>query len=73
MVFRLIPDPSAGPEDTIRVDRRVNEFLKNHFDQYRLYFRDEAAHDEDSDYITFTRLKEDERYGELLLLAIQRR
>ena len=71
-VFRLIPDPSAGPDDKIQVDRRVNEFLQQHFEQYRLYFRQKAEQDEEADYITFTHIKEDEQYDDLTLLSIKR-
>ena len=37
-IFRMVPDPSAGPDDRVRVDRIVHDFLKEHFEQYDRYF-----------------------------------
>jgi hypothetical protein len=38
LVFRLIPDPDAGPDDVLRVDREVAEFLREVFSGYDRYF-----------------------------------
>ena len=38
-IFRIIPDPTATADNRIVVDSKVNEFLKQHFDQYRRYFQ----------------------------------
>jgi hypothetical protein len=38
-VFRMFPDPNAGPKDRIKIDRKIDDFLKKHFDQYNEYFR----------------------------------
>jgi len=37
-IFRMVPDPSAGPDDRVKVDRVVHEFLREHFRQYDRYF-----------------------------------
>ncbi|MDA3951158.1 MAG: SpoIIE family protein phosphatase [Spirochaeta sp.] len=37
-IFRMYPDPSAGPDDRVQVDRIVHDFLKEHFLQYNRYF-----------------------------------
>ncbi|HKL20562.1 MAG TPA: hypothetical protein VJ904_02075, partial [Tichowtungia sp.] len=37
-IFRMYPDPSAGSDDRVKVDRIVHDFLKEHFQQYDRYF-----------------------------------
>lgn len=72
-VFRLNPDPTAGPEDEIVVDRKVDAFLREHFLQYDRYFRHRVEYDESAEYIHYTHLKEDEQYDDLTILAIRKK
>jgi hypothetical protein len=37
-IFRMYPDPDAGSDDRVKVDRIVHDFLKEHFLQYDAYF-----------------------------------
>ncbi len=48
-VFRLVPDPTAGPTDRVRVDAMVDDFLREHFLQYRTYFAHPARPAESND------------------------
>jgi serine phosphatase RsbU (regulator of sigma subunit) len=71
-VFRLIPDPSAGPDDRVVVDAKLDQFLRAHFLQYEKYFshRVEAAA---GPYVSFTHLREDEQYDDLTIVVIRRK
>lgn len=72
-VFRLNPDPSAGPDDEIAVDRKVDAFLKEHFNQYRRYFSHPVDEESESEYVRYSHMKEDEQYDDLTLLAIRKK
>ncbi len=72
-IFRLNPDPSAGSDDRIRIDRKVDDFLKKHFVQYREYFRNPIPDEEFPEYIYYSHLKEDEQYDDLTILAIKKK
>ncbi len=72
-IFRIYPDPAAGPMDRIQVDVKINEFLKEHFLQYSLYFKHPVKSEEEGLYITFTHMKEDSQYDDLTVLGIKRK
>ena len=72
-VFRVYPDPSATEEDIITVDKKIDDFLKEHFDQYHDYFVYSKEHEEFPEYIYYTHLKEDEQFDDLTILAIKKR
>ncbi|MFP4363353.1 MAG: SpoIIE family protein phosphatase [Spirochaetia bacterium] len=72
-VFRIYPDPSAGEEDRIQVDRKIDTFLKKHFDQYREYFTHSVDTSEESEYAVFSHLKEDEQYDDLTILGFKKK
>ncbi|MBN2509977.1 MAG: SpoIIE family protein phosphatase [Spirochaetales bacterium] len=71
-VFRMNPDPSAGANDRISVDTKINEFLKEHFVQYSTYFHSPVEGTTDTEYVQFAYLKEDEQYDDLTILAFRR-
>ncbi len=72
-VFRLYPDPHAGPDDRIMVDRKIADFLRGHFVQYSLYFREATPHPTLPEYVYFSHLKEDEQYDDLTILGVRKR
>ncbi len=72
-IFRLYPDPSAGIDDRITVDGKVNEFLRKHFNKYDSYFGHIFETDEKTGSVTFSHLKEDEQYDDLTILAIRKK
>jgi methyl-accepting chemotaxis protein len=72
-VNRLIPDPSAGPDDRIRIDTKIDEFLKLHFDQYRDYFKYPIPDEEYPEYTYYSHLKEDEQFDDLTILGIRKK
>jgi hypothetical protein len=76
-VYRMYPDPSAGPKDTVVVDEKVDAFLQEHFDQVRLYRKADLVKplvDPDNPgYVTWGAIREDEQYDDLTILAIRRK
>ncbi|MDC7240686.1 MAG: SpoIIE family protein phosphatase [Spirochaetales bacterium] len=72
-VFRLVPDPSAGPNDRIRIDNKIDDFLKVHFDQYRDYFKYPIPDEEYPEYTYYSHLKEDEQFDDLTVLGIHKK
>ncbi len=73
-VYRLVPDPSAGANDRIQVDRKIADFLKAHFRQFEDYFGRPPVDDPDRpEYIWFTHLREDTQDDDLTFLAIRRK
>ncbi len=72
-IFRLYPDPSAGVEDRITIDGKVNDFLREHFNQYDSYFSHVFERDEITGSVVFSHLREDEQYDDLTILAVKKR
>ncbi len=71
-VFRLIPDPTSGPNDRIRVDVNIDEFLKEHFDQYTKYFSTPFRDDNFPEYVYYPNLREDDQYDDLTILGVRK-
>ncbi len=70
-VFRMYKDPSCTAMDTVRVDRKIDDFLKKHFNRYDYY----CSNQEDTgdvNYLNYTFLKEDEQLDDLTLLAMKK-
>ncbi len=72
-VFRLYPDPSAGQEDRVNVDKAIVKFLKATFEGYDRYFANEIPGKESDLFISFSHIKEDEQYDDLTILGINKK
>jgi HAMP domain-containing protein len=78
-IFRFYPDPSSGPEDIIRIDKRIDEFLKKHFDQYDNYFHHPLAKprgvssEEMAVYNYYSHIREDHQFDDLTVLGIMKK
>ena len=73
-VFRMYPDPSAGPQDVVVVDQKIAKFLKKHFLQYESYFHHPVEEKNDQpEYMHFSHVKEDEQYDDLTVLGIMKK
>ncbi|QEN03248.1 HAMP domain-containing protein [Thiospirochaeta perfilievii] len=72
-VFRLNPDPSANKEDTIKIDKVVNNFLMQHFEQYSSYYKFKVDKGENAQHDFFSHIKEDDQYDDLTILAIKKK
>ena len=73
-VFRMYPDPAATENDTVVVDRKIADFLEQHFQQYDLYFHDPVENASVSaEYVQFCRVKEDDQYDDLTVLGVKKK
>lgn len=68
-VFRFYKPEDAGEKDTVRVDRRIDEFLKKRFNRYDYYCGTKAEDDGDGAYLHYVALREDEQLDDLTLVA----
>ena len=72
-IFRCYKPENAGEESRVLVDKKVDEFLKNHFLQYRRYCSYTREFPDNSAYMYYTHVMEDEQYDDLTILGIKRR
>jgi hypothetical protein len=72
-MFRCYKSPDAGEESRVLVDKKVDDFLKNHFLQYRRYCIHTKEYPENEAYMYYTHVKEDEQYDDLTILGIKRK
>jgi serine phosphatase RsbU (regulator of sigma subunit) len=72
-VFRLIPDPRATERDLIQVDRKIADFLRDHFNEYSTFFRNRIEDEKIPEYVWFSHLKEDEQDDDLTILVVRRK
>lgn len=70
-VFRFYKEPNASGLDVVKVDRKIDAFLKAHFNLYDFYCSDQTDANDPS-YIFYNRLKEDEQLDDLTLLAVRK-
>jgi serine phosphatase RsbU (regulator of sigma subunit) len=72
-MFRCYKDPSADENSRVLTDKKVDEFLKKHFLQYRRYCINTREYPENPAYMYYTHVKEDEQYDDLTILGIKRK
>jgi len=72
-MFRCYKKPSAGEESRVLVDKKIDEFLKKHFLQYKKYCSHTHEYAENETYMYYTHLMEDEQYDDLTILGIKRK
>jgi hypothetical protein len=72
-VFRMYRTPGIGEEARIIVDRKVDAFLKERFDQYRSYCSQTKDYPEHPEYMYYTHVKEDDQYDDLTILGIRKK
>jgi len=72
-MFRCYKPEKAGEDARVLVDKKVDEFLKNHFLQYRRYCSHTREFPDNSAYMYYTHVKEDEQYDDLTILGIKRK
>ena len=74
-VFRMYKSPAATASDTVQVDRRIDLFLKEHFNLASKYCIAASGSEDagDGNYVYYSFLMEDEQTDDLTLLAVRRR
>ena len=71
-VFRMYKPEDATEADSVRVDKRIDAFLQNHFNKYAYYCGTKRESAESENYFEYTFLREDEQLDDLTLLAVRR-
>jgi serine phosphatase RsbU (regulator of sigma subunit) len=72
-MFRCFKDPKAGADSRVLVDKKIDEFLKKHFIQYRLYCSFTLDYPGSEEYLYYTHVNEDEQYDDLTILGMKRK
>ena len=72
-MFRCYRDPRAGEDSRILVDKKIDNFLKAHFLQYRHYCSRTREYPGNTKYMYYTHVREDEQYDDLTILGIKRK
>jgi hypothetical protein len=72
-MFRCYKDPGANDDNRVLVDKKVDEFLKEHFLQYRTYCSYTRENPGNDTYMYYTHVKEDDQYDDLTILGIKRK
>lgn len=72
-MFRCYKPDNASEDHRVLVDKKVDEFLKNHFLQYRRYCSHTREYPENPAYMYYTHVMEDEQYDDLTILGIKRK
>ncbi|MDR0599543.1 MAG: SpoIIE family protein phosphatase [Treponema sp.] len=72
-MFRLYKNPRAGEDSRVLVDKKVDEFLRNHFLQYRDYCYDTQESPGNEAYMYYIHVNEDEQYDDLTILGVNRK
>jgi hypothetical protein len=72
-MFRCYKPADAGEDSRVLVDKKVDEFLKKHFLQYRRYCSHTREYPENPAYMYYTHIREDEQYDDLTILGIKRK
>lgn len=71
-IFRLYKPTDVKPTDRVRVDRKIDSFLKAHFMQYRSYCGSIEEVEAGSPYLYYTGVCEDPQYDDLTLVGIKK-
>jgi len=72
-MFRCYKPANTGEDSRILVDKKVDEFLKKYFLQYRRYCANTREYPENPAYMYYTHIREDEQYDDLTILGIKRK
>jgi len=72
-MFRCYRDPRASADDVVLIEKKADAFLQAHFVQYSDYCSRTRACNENSSYLYYEYLKEDEQYDDLAILGIKRK
>ncbi|GHT73155.1 hypothetical protein FACS1894124_1100 [Spirochaetia bacterium] len=72
-MFRLYKRPLDGEDARVLVDRKVDEFLQEHFLQYGKYCAQTREYSENNSYLYYTHVMEDPQYDDLTIMGIKRK
>ena len=72
-IFRAYKDNSAGQHDQVFVDKAIDNFLRNHFNQFDKYFSHLSVKQNIHNANIYTHVMEDDQYDDLTILAIRKK
>ncbi|MDR2470882.1 MAG: SpoIIE family protein phosphatase [Treponema sp.] len=72
-MFRLYKNPKTGGDARVLVDKKVDEFLRKRFRQYREYCYDTQENPGNDAYMYYTYVREDDQYDDLTILGVYRK
>ena len=70
-IFRFYKDPDVTVNDLVRVDKKIDAYLKKCFNRYDYYCSNQQEIGEESSYLYYTNLREDEQLDDLTLVAVK--
>jgi len=70
-VFRMYKPFGVNSDNVVRVDKKIDSFLKSHFNLYETYCASQNKEMEDATYVYYTNLMEDEQLDDLTLVAVR--
>lgn len=71
-VFRFYRSEAPKNTDRVRVDRKIDEFLRAHFNQYSLWCSNHQEIKEDPTHIYYRGILEDRQFDDITLAAIKK-
>ena len=71
-VYRLYKPDNIQQTDYIKIDKKIDEFLSRYFNRYSYYAANKSEVGENSNYLDYDEMLEDEQSDDLTLLAIKR-
>ncbi len=71
-VFRMYRPSNSTQSNKVKVDKKIDEFLKGHFKDYSTYCLNHADIETDPTHIHYLDLCEDQQYDDLTLVAIKK-
>jgi len=71
-VFRMYKPDVVPQTEYIKVDKKIDEFLKNYFNLYDFYASSKEDNATSAGYVDYNFMQEDEQSDDLTLLAIKR-
>ena len=71
-VFRMYKTPVVPQTEYIKVDRKIDAFLKKYFNRYGFYASNPDSTAGEQNYLDYNQVMEDEQSDDLTLLAIKR-
>jgi len=72
-IFRMYKAPGAEEDSRVLVDKKVDEFLRRCFLQYRDYCYNTKENPANNAYMYYTHVKEDDQYDDLTILGVNRK
>lgn len=71
-MFRVYRSPNPTPHDKVKVDKKIDDFLRMHFKQYGTFCGSRSPVEGDDNFIYYNGILEDPQYDDLTLIALKK-